>query len=221
MGCCGGHRGYHGVRCQLLFLPQLIKSLKKAIEPAISDITIDWYVPDSMEALLSPTELPALYPGDRLVSYCVLYSIARFRNRRPPVRLASPSGMGRTHVPGAANFSPCQGGDGNASLPQGREGAHRGSRSSALPSQEEMPSPGESRPPPRSTPGSRDASLELSTGGTEASERSEWGGGEGGGQVWSHRLMGHALAGQVRILFRGETSGSGFTSPPTSRSSMS
>ncbi|XP_057886962.1 von Willebrand factor A domain-containing protein 5B2 isoform X3 [Melospiza georgiana] len=63
--------------------PKLIKSLKKAIEPAISDITIDWYVPDSMEALLSPTELPALYPGDRLVSYCVLYSIARFGDRRP------------------------------------------------------------------------------------------------------------------------------------------
>uniref|UniRef100_A0A663MVG7 von Willebrand factor A domain containing 5B2 n=1 Tax=Athene cunicularia TaxID=194338 RepID=A0A663MVG7_ATHCN len=66
--------------------PKLIKSLKKAIEPAVSDITIDWYVPDSMEALLSPTELPALYPGDRLVSYCVLYSIACFRNRRPPGR---------------------------------------------------------------------------------------------------------------------------------------
>ncbi|RMC02021.1 hypothetical protein DUI87_21183 [Hirundo rustica rustica] len=64
--------------------PKLIKSLKKAIEPAISDITIDWYVPDSMEALLSPTELPALYPGDRLISYCVLYSIARFGDRRPP-----------------------------------------------------------------------------------------------------------------------------------------
>ncbi|XP_023788695.1 von Willebrand factor A domain-containing protein 5B2 isoform X2 [Cyanistes caeruleus] len=63
--------------------PKLIKSLKKAIEPAISDITIDWYVPDSMEALLSPTELPALYPGDRLISYCVLYSIARFGGRRP------------------------------------------------------------------------------------------------------------------------------------------
>ncbi|KAM6127450.1 LOW QUALITY PROTEIN: von Willebrand factor A domain-containing protein 5B2 [Phoenicopterus ruber ruber] len=66
--------------------PKLIKSLKKALEPAVSDITIDWYVPDSMEALLSPTELPALYPGDRLVSYCVLYSIARFRDRRPTGR---------------------------------------------------------------------------------------------------------------------------------------
>ncbi|XP_054691317.1 von Willebrand factor A domain-containing protein 5B2 isoform X1 [Grus americana] len=118
--------------------PKLIKSLKKAIEPAVSDITIDWYVPDSMEALLSPTELPALYPGDRLVSYCVLYSIARFRDRRP----------------------------------SGREGARRGSRGSAFPSQEEVPSLGESHQPPRSTSGSGDASLELFAGGTDASERS-------------------------------------------------
>ncbi|XP_069720967.1 von Willebrand factor A domain-containing protein 5B2 [Phaenicophaeus curvirostris] len=64
--------------------PKLIKSLKKAIEPAVSDITIDWYLPDSMEALLSPTELPALYPGDCLVSYCVLYHISRFHDRRTP-----------------------------------------------------------------------------------------------------------------------------------------
>jgi len=151
------------------------------MEPAISDITIDWYVPDSMEALLSPTELPALYPGDRLVSYCVLYSIARFRDRRPPVRLAplwhgedgtipvppaSPRARGLTAVP---------------ALCQGWEGARRGSRGSAFPSQEEVPSPGESRQPPRSSPGSGDASLELSAGGTEASERSEWGRGWGEG----------------------------------------
>uniref|UniRef100_A0A8V5FZL9 Uncharacterized protein n=1 Tax=Melopsittacus undulatus TaxID=13146 RepID=A0A8V5FZL9_MELUD len=70
--------------------PKLIKSLKKAIEPAVSDITIDWYVPDSMEALLSPTEFPALYPGDHLISYCVLYSIAHFRSRRPQVWPALP-----------------------------------------------------------------------------------------------------------------------------------
>ncbi|XP_061861874.1 von Willebrand factor A domain-containing protein 5B2 [Colius striatus] len=128
--------------------PKLIRSLKKAIEPAVSDITIDWYVPDSMEALLSPTELPALYPGDRLVSYCVLYSIARFRDKRPP----------------------------------GREGAHRGSRGSAFPSQEEVPSPGESRQPPHSAPGSGDASLELSVGGTEVSERSAEP--VSGGDIW-------------------------------------
>ncbi|XP_074768148.1 von Willebrand factor A domain-containing protein 5B2 [Athene noctua] len=128
--------------------PKLIKSLKKAIEPAVSDITIDWYVPDSMEALLSPTELPALYPGDRLVSYCVLYSIACFRDRRPP----------------------------------GREGACRGSRSSAFPSQEEVLSARESHQPPRSTQGSGDASLEFSAGGTEASERST--DPVSGGDIW-------------------------------------
>ncbi|XP_039412918.1 von Willebrand factor A domain-containing protein 5B2 isoform X2 [Corvus cornix cornix] len=118
--------------------PKLIKSLKKAIEPAVSDITIDWYVPDSMEALLSPTELPALYPGDRLVSYCVLYSIARFGDRRP----------------------------------LGQEGAHQGSRGSGSLSQQEVPSPRESRQPPQSNPGAGDASLEVFAGSTEVSERS-------------------------------------------------
>lgn len=67
------------------------------------------------------------------------------------------------------------------SLCQGWEGARRGS---AFPFQEEVPSPGESRQPPRSTPGSRDASLELSAEGTETSERSEWGWSRGGGQAW-------------------------------------
>ncbi|NWZ32238.1 VW5B2 protein, partial [Asarcornis scutulata] len=133
-------------RCQLLSPPQLIKSLKKAIEPAVSDITIDWYVPDSTEALLSPTEIAALYPGDRLVSYCTLYSIARFRDRRPA----------------------------------GRDRARRGS---AVPSQDEVPSPGGTRPPvpgerrepSRGSAGSGEVSLEVSAGGTEESERSEWG----------------------------------------------
>ncbi|XP_013926080.1 PREDICTED: von Willebrand factor A domain-containing protein 5B2 [Thamnophis sirtalis] len=62
--------------------PKLIKSLKKAIEPAVSDITIDWYVPDTMEALLSPNEIASLYPGDRLISYCTLYHVASFRDKK-------------------------------------------------------------------------------------------------------------------------------------------
>ncbi|XP_032925085.1 von Willebrand factor A domain-containing protein 5B2 isoform X1 [Catharus ustulatus] len=128
--------------------PKLIKSLKKAIEPAISDITIDWYVPDSMEALLSPTELPALYPGDRLISYCVLYSIARFGDRRP----------------------------------LGQEGARQSSRGSAFLSHQEVPSPGESRQPPQSNPGTGDASLEVFAGSTEVSERST--DPASGGDIW-------------------------------------
>uniref|UniRef100_A0A8C4J756 von Willebrand factor A domain containing 5B2 n=1 Tax=Dromaius novaehollandiae TaxID=8790 RepID=A0A8C4J756_DRONO len=117
--------------------PKLIKALKKAMEPAVSDITVDWYVPDRLEALLSPTELAALYPGDRLVSYCALYDVARFRQRRPPAR-------------------------------------GRARRSSAVPSQEEALSP----EPSRATAESREVSAEVSAGGTEESERSEWGWGQ-------------------------------------------
>uniref|UniRef100_A0A670ZJQ7 von Willebrand factor A domain containing 5B2 n=1 Tax=Pseudonaja textilis TaxID=8673 RepID=A0A670ZJQ7_PSETE len=76
----------------------LIKSLKKAIEPAVSDITIDWYVPDTMEALLSPNEIATLYPGDRLISYCTLYHVASFRDKKATVEgsagLAFPSQEG-------------------------------------------------------------------------------------------------------------------------------
>ncbi|XP_043926564.1 von Willebrand factor A domain-containing protein 5B2 [Protopterus annectens] len=69
--------------------PKLIKSLKKAIEPAVSDIRIDWYVPEAVEALLSPSDIPPLYPGNRLVSYCTIFNVAAFRGkksrRKPPV----------------------------------------------------------------------------------------------------------------------------------------
>uniref|UniRef100_A0A670ZJI7 von Willebrand factor A domain containing 5B2 n=1 Tax=Pseudonaja textilis TaxID=8673 RepID=A0A670ZJI7_PSETE len=68
----------------------LIKSLKKAIEPAVSDITIDWYVPDTMEALLSPNEIATLYPGDRLISYCTLYHVASFRDKKATVEQSFP-----------------------------------------------------------------------------------------------------------------------------------
>lgn len=107
--------------CQLLSPPQLIKSLKKAIEPAVSDITIDWYVPDSTEALLSPTEIAALYPGDRLVSYCTLYSIARFRDRRPAVRPGALQTSPARFWPPAwpCHWAACDGADGGTLSPPG------------------------------------------------------------------------------------------------------
>uniref|UniRef100_A0A8C5PB96 von Willebrand factor A domain containing 5B2 n=1 Tax=Leptobrachium leishanense TaxID=445787 RepID=A0A8C5PB96_9ANUR len=62
--------------------PKLIKSLRKALEPALSDITIDWYMPDTMEALLTPNEFASLYPGDSLIGYCALYNTASFHSHR-------------------------------------------------------------------------------------------------------------------------------------------
>ncbi|XP_061653500.1 von Willebrand factor A domain-containing protein 5B1 isoform X2 [Phyllopteryx taeniolatus] len=62
--------------------PKLIKSLKKALEPVLTDVRIDWYLPENMEALLSPNEIPALYPGNRLIGYCTLYDVTTFKAKK-------------------------------------------------------------------------------------------------------------------------------------------
>ncbi|CAK6952491.1 von Willebrand factor A domain-containing protein 5B1 [Scomber scombrus] len=62
--------------------PKLIKSLKKAFEPVLTDVRIDWYLPENMEALLSPNEIPPLYPGNRLIGYCTLFDMTHFKARK-------------------------------------------------------------------------------------------------------------------------------------------
>ncbi|XP_041848064.1 von Willebrand factor A domain-containing protein 5B1 isoform X2 [Melanotaenia boesemani] len=62
--------------------PKLIKSLKKAFEPVLTDVRIDWYLPENMEALLSPNEIPPLYPGDCLIGYCTLYDMTNFKAKK-------------------------------------------------------------------------------------------------------------------------------------------
>ncbi|XP_069753313.1 von Willebrand factor A domain-containing protein 5B1 isoform X2 [Narcine bancroftii] len=66
--------------------PKLIKSLKKAIEPVMSDITIEWYLPDTLEVLLSPIEIGPLYPGDHLNSYGVIYDLSGFQKKKNTVK---------------------------------------------------------------------------------------------------------------------------------------
>ncbi|XP_012587890.1 PREDICTED: von Willebrand factor A domain-containing protein 5B2 isoform X3 [Condylura cristata] len=60
--------------------PMLVQALRKALEPALSDISVDWFVPDAVEALLTPREIPALYPGDQLLGYCSLFRVDGFRS---------------------------------------------------------------------------------------------------------------------------------------------
>ncbi|XP_062260224.1 von Willebrand factor A domain-containing protein 5B2 isoform X1 [Platichthys flesus] len=62
--------------------PKFIKSLKKAFEPVLTDVRIDWYLPDNMEALLSPNEIPPLYTGNRLIGYCTLYDMTGFKSKK-------------------------------------------------------------------------------------------------------------------------------------------
>lgn len=64
---------------------QFIKSLKKAFEPVLTDVRIDWYLPENMEALLSPSDIPPLYPGNRLIGYCTLYDMTAFTARKSEV----------------------------------------------------------------------------------------------------------------------------------------
>lgn len=66
---------------------QLIKSLKKAFEPVLTDVRIDWYLPENMEAFLSPNEIPPLYPGNRLIGYCTLFDMTNFKAKKTEVLL--------------------------------------------------------------------------------------------------------------------------------------
>lgn len=78
---------YNMKQCgELLYLcPQLIRSLKKAFEPVLTDVRVDWYLPENMEALLSPNEIPPLYPGNRLIGYCTLYDMTGFKTKKTEV----------------------------------------------------------------------------------------------------------------------------------------
>lgn len=80
---------------------QLVQALRKALEPALSDISVDWFVPDAVEALLTPREIPALYPGDQLLGYCSLFRVDGFRPRGPGVGLGWGAGgrSGMSKVP--------------------------------------------------------------------------------------------------------------------------
>ncbi|XP_072465242.1 von Willebrand factor A domain-containing protein 5B1 isoform X2 [Notamacropus eugenii] len=54
--------------------PKMIKSLKKAMAPVLSDVTVEWNFPESAEVLISPISSSSLFPGDRLVSYAIVWN---------------------------------------------------------------------------------------------------------------------------------------------------
>uniref|UniRef100_UPI00398F1357 LOW QUALITY PROTEIN: von Willebrand factor A domain-containing protein 5B1 n=1 Tax=Pristiophorus japonicus TaxID=55135 RepID=UPI00398F1357 len=58
--------------------PKMVKSLKKAMAPVLSDITIEWFFPVTTEVLLSPVGPTFLFPGDRLIGYCIVCDTARY-----------------------------------------------------------------------------------------------------------------------------------------------
>nr|XP_056721339.1 von Willebrand factor A domain-containing protein 5B1 [Euleptes europaea] len=49
--------------------PKMIRSLKKAMAPIVSDVSVEWVFPETTEVLISPLSASCLFPGDRLVGY--------------------------------------------------------------------------------------------------------------------------------------------------------
>ncbi|XP_067383371.1 von Willebrand factor A domain-containing protein 5B1 isoform X2 [Channa argus] len=58
--------------------PKMIKSLKKTMSPALSDISIEWLFPETKEVLLSPVGNTFLFPGDSLIGYSVVCDTTRY-----------------------------------------------------------------------------------------------------------------------------------------------
>ncbi|KAM6216941.1 von Willebrand factor A domain-containing protein 5B1 [Rhynchocyon petersi] len=52
--------------------PKMIKSLKKAMAPVLSDVTVEWIFPETTEVLISPVSTSSLFPGERLVGYGIV-----------------------------------------------------------------------------------------------------------------------------------------------------
>ncbi|XP_052572459.1 von Willebrand factor A domain-containing protein 5B1 isoform X1 [Peromyscus californicus insignis] len=52
--------------------PKMIKSLKKAMAPMLSDVTVEWVFPETTEVLISPVSTSSLFPGDRLMGYGIV-----------------------------------------------------------------------------------------------------------------------------------------------------
>uniref|UniRef100_A0A8C8S8M8 von Willebrand factor A domain containing 5B1 n=1 Tax=Pelusios castaneus TaxID=367368 RepID=A0A8C8S8M8_9SAUR len=52
--------------------PKMIKSLKKAMAPVLSNVTVEWVFPETTEVLISPVNASCLFPGDRLVGYSIV-----------------------------------------------------------------------------------------------------------------------------------------------------
>ncbi|NXM57346.1 VW5B1 protein, partial [Illadopsis cleaveri] len=58
--------------------PKMIRSLKKAMAPVLSDVSVEWVFPESTEVLVSPVSTSCLFPGDRLLSYSVICDTSPF-----------------------------------------------------------------------------------------------------------------------------------------------
>ena len=48
---------------------QVISSLRRALQPAVTDLSIKFDVPSSFKVYQAPEEIPTLFSGDKVVVY--------------------------------------------------------------------------------------------------------------------------------------------------------
>ncbi|KAF6346013.1 von Willebrand factor A domain containing 5B1 [Rhinolophus ferrumequinum] len=58
--------------------PKMVKSLKKAMAPVLSDVTVEWVFPETTEVLISPVSTSTLFPGERLVGYGIVCDVSLY-----------------------------------------------------------------------------------------------------------------------------------------------
>uniref|UniRef100_A0A8C3JZB0 von Willebrand factor A domain containing 5B1 n=1 Tax=Calidris pygmaea TaxID=425635 RepID=A0A8C3JZB0_9CHAR len=100
--------------------PKMIKSLKKAMAPVLSDVSVEWVFPESTEVLVSPVSTSCLFPGDRLVGYGIICDTSPYiSNPRSDKRRRY--SMMRSQESGSSVFFHSQE-EGRGGLPAGSKG---------------------------------------------------------------------------------------------------
>ncbi|XP_045715182.1 von Willebrand factor A domain-containing protein 5B1 [Phyllostomus hastatus] len=64
--------------------PKMVKCLKKAMAPVLSDVTVEWVFPETTEVLISPVSTSTLFPGERLVGYGIVYDASLYASSSRP-----------------------------------------------------------------------------------------------------------------------------------------
>lgn len=55
--------------------PKVMQMLKRALSPSLSDVCVNWSLPDGVEVMQTPANVPPVFSGDRLVIYGLLSNV--------------------------------------------------------------------------------------------------------------------------------------------------
>lgn len=71
----------------------MVKSLKKAMAPVLSDVTVEWVFPETTEVLVSPVSTSTLFPGERLVGYGIVCDASLYTSNSRSVSISDMPGV--------------------------------------------------------------------------------------------------------------------------------